>query len=398
MASWAPGPNPFVLPLGVPQTATAASAEARMTYFHERAGATLYGNEASQVRWHRLDGQSEIDGCVVESVEILKTPVFIRRGPEGFAILHLLLPLEDPISGLSQIVRLSSPQVRERIDSLIGPAKTLKLPQRATHITYLQCGELLPLIGDALPPWTPLNQMLWPAAAATPLVEDGKISAIRPDPEDPEALLGLTYLSDSWRSLTLRDGVAFVSKPEAQEDSFLIHHAPVYVRSIYLDALLLGMIQHRALNEFANRLSILDEQVDRYAAIPLLEVDLTRFRNSVWWQHVTSGGHANAVLLNYQREHRLPDLLLQITSEFFDFARQVDADSSTRTGAALGLITLFGLPLTLALTADQVFSTDGRLHVPADIISGLLFGLLLLLLPAARDLLQPLRRMRKRRR
>jgi hypothetical protein len=218
----------------------------------------------------------------------------------------------------------------------------------------------------------------------------GPVPAIPPDPEDPRLLDGIVHLSAAWGALVLRDGAAFVAMPDATDDVFLATLAPVYVRSIYVDALLLGVLQERALNSFANRLALLDSRHARAAEIPALETELTQFRNVLWWQHITTQGPGNEIIMRYQAQHRLPALLEQIVWEFSDYSRQVESASNVRTGAALGLITLVGLPLTLALTGDPVLSLEGGLRLFAVIIFGFAMAAIILLIPASRELVRSL--------
>ncbi|MGO9874307.1 MAG: hypothetical protein ACLPVY_10955, partial [Acidimicrobiia bacterium] len=98
------------------------------------------------------------------------------------------------------------------------------------------------------------------------------------------------------------------------------------------------------------------------------------------------------------RRHRLPELLEQIVGEFSDYARQLETASNIRVSSALGLITLVAVPLTLALSGDPVLTVGGSLRLLYVVIFGLLIAGGLLLHPAARELLQPLRRPRRKRR
>jgi hypothetical protein len=229
-------------------------------------------------------------------------------------------------------------------------------------------------------------------ATAAPL-DQPALPALRPDPDDPTLDPGFVYLSSSWRALVLRSGVSFVGSEKAPtSDAFLEEMAPLYAQTIYLDAILLGLLQDRGLNQFAERLSRLDERSERHAEIPGLEDDLTLFRNTLWWQHITHAGPANSLLIAYQDQRRLPALLDQIVAEFSEYARQVDATSNLRTSAALGLLTIVGLPLTLVLTADPIYSSSGIVQVLGALFAGVLIAMAILLWPAARELLTPLRR------
>lgn len=390
---WIPGPFPFELPSSGPQEARHADTMARLSYFEPRTAAALYGTDNDATRWHR-PGDGKVLGCDLEALEILLRP-FSPSDTAAFAIAHLRLPSADPINTLALLARNSSADVRDRLN-LGETRETVHVGrQRATTVAYVHLDAPASLADSALP-WSALNQWLWSLASATPLASGGPVAEVVPDAEDPHALDGLVYLSASWRALVLRDGASFVGA--GLDDAFLDHHAAVYVRSIYLDAILLGLTQQRGLNEIANQLAQLDDRGDRHARVLVLEDELTRFRNVLWWQHVTRSGPGNALLRAFQEQHRLPTLLDQIIAEFSEDARQLEAASNTRVSSALGLITLVGVPLTLALTGDPIFSANGALRLLCVVAFGLLIASGLLLFAPARELLEPLHSSRHRQR
>jgi hypothetical protein len=390
--NWAPGPYPFALPAG-PQTRTTADAAARLTYFHPRTAAALYGSGEVHTRWYGKPHHEAVNDVVVEAVELLATPDFMNQDPSGLGVVHFSLPQEDPRSALTTLVRATSDETRRAYNTILAPANLSGQSVRGTSISFVSFEEETPaILPETELPWPPVSQWLWAMASATPIDMDTSHLRFIPDWDDPMTLQGLVYLSRSWRALVLRDGISFVGMEpvSAPTAKFLQSHAATYVRSIYLDVLLLGLLQHRSLNNFADRLSTLDARSQRHRAIPTMQDDLTRFRNTFWWQHVTSSGTGNSLLLAFQGQHRLPDLLDQIVDEFDDYAQQVGASTNARTGAALGLLTLVGLPLTLVLAADPVFVSDGSINLLFALLLGVCAAALLLLIPAARDLIIPL--------
>ena len=76
----------------------------------------------------------------------------------------------------------------------------------------------------------------------------------------------------------LRDGVSFVGL--VSDDPFLAD-APQYVRSIYLDAFLLALLQRAVLDDFANLLATFDERLPDHRAVRQLEQRLVLFRNTL---------------------------------------------------------------------------------------------------------------------
>lgn len=60
-----------------------------------------------------------------------------------------------------------------------------------------------------------------------------------------------------------------------------------YVRSIYTDVLILASLQRYQLRDIVNELADLtDPEVGRQALLQV-ERQFARFRNDLWWQHVT---------------------------------------------------------------------------------------------------------------
>jgi len=368
---------------------------ARLNYFHPRTNGILYGEPTAPCRWHK-SGPLVAGEMMVAGVEVLNLPRFSGGPGDVLAIVHIDLPAARPQSALAEFTNSRTRTEAQQSDlvRLLSPI-ILNSRESGFPVSYVESeGELEGIVGLGYTDWCAQKQWLWAMATAAPL-DQPSIPALRPDPEDPTLDSGYVYLSSSWRAMVLRSGASFVGNERAEtQDEFLSVMAPLYVRTIYLDAILLGLLQERGLNQFAERLSRLDERSARHAEIPNLEDDLTLFRNTLWWQHITRAGPANGLLIAYQAQHRLPELLEQIVAEFSEYARQVDASSNLRTSAALGLLTLVGLPLTLVLTADPIYSSSGIVQLLGALFAGVLIAMAILLWPAARELLAPLKRRR----
>lgn len=183
------------------------------------------------------------------------------------------------------------------------------------------------------------DQMLWMFASATPL------DRFTPDPSAP--LPPKTLLSASWRCLVLRDGVAFVGLRPDSSDEFLRNVAPGLVRSIYTDAILLGLLQRLAYHGIADELA--DLSADAGASrLRSVERRLSTIRNTVWGAHTTSHGFANDILRAYQDQQRLHELVDEVHVELADAARLAELDSSRRVELLLTVLTVVSAAAALA--------------------------------------------------
>ena len=136
----------------------------------------------------------------------------------------------------------------------------------------------------------------------------------------------LSWSSD-WSALVLRDGAAFVGHASV-DPGFLEVSAPTYARTVYTDALLLGLLQQLGLRDLTDRLAHLEDPARHPRAVERLDAEFSRFRNALWWQHLTHHGPGNELLLEYQRQHRLQDLMEQTRSELEDYSRQAGLRSA----------------------------------------------------------------------
>lgn len=227
----------------------------------------------------------------------------------------------------------------EPVDGRTRPfAATLAVPQ----------GELPDGPFGSSFPWDPLQQWLF-AFAST------RTAGLFPaDPEDSSLLEGFVRLSQDWSAMVLRDGVSFVGRTPVTESPYLRDAADAYVRSIYLDSFLLGLIQHAELDAIMERLAELDGPLDRLPDLLVLEEDVSRFRNAYWWQHLTSHGTGNRLLVEFQRQRAIPQLFEQVVRELDDHSRHATlrADRQeqrqlARVNVLLSVLTVLTVPLTL---------------------------------------------------
>ena len=166
---------------------------------------------------------------------------------------------------------------------------------------------------------------------------------------------GSSGFSWSWSALVLRDGAAFLSTVPIGHERYF-PGASILVPTIYLDTFLLGLTQRKLLLEYADRVAELGNPVSEAHALARLERGVTRFRNVLWGEHVTSHGIANELLRAYHEQTRLHRLADQVFGEVRDYASQIQTDSGRRTAAASTLVGFAGIAIGVGFGLDQVFT------------------------------------------
>jgi len=170
--------------------------------------------------------------------------------------------------------------------------------------------------------WNAADGWLWTAASATTLRQ------YAPDPEDPDALSGLVYLSSSWRALVLRDGIGFLGlAPDTGDTAAFYAWGESHVRSLYTDVMLLAALERDALDGFADRLTHIGNRFEKSREFRSLVNEVTEFRNVFWWESVTRHGNANAILERLHQAHRTQQLFHRVISDIDAFRQQVEAQA-----------------------------------------------------------------------
>lgn len=397
-AAWAPGPLPVRWISGKNNLLAAPTADrtTRLRYFEPRVAAALYDGHDHHGRWHHPGGGS-IQGVDVIGTELL-VPVEQVAGPRwGLAVLHMEFD-DAPLAGLSAFTDISPESdrglaLRSAVETFLPAGVTVRQsasrPFLVSHLTFqaVPLTRTMPATYDA---WQPSAQWLWLAASATP------VDRFPPDPLDESLFAGRVRFSADWQALVLRDGAAFVGLTPDPGDGGTFHPvARALVHSVYLDVFLLGLMQCRAMNDLANRVAVEAQERLDHAVLAGLEERLAKLRGTLGSGRVTSGGHANELLQAFRRQHQLAELTKQVVQDLTDAARLVEAENGRRVSAALGLITVIGLPFGLAYTAAAASERTGLKWLLAWTGVAALCSLLLVAgIPPVRGLLRTTRRSR----
>ncbi|MGW5818267.1 hypothetical protein [Streptomyces noursei] len=241
--------------------------------------------------------------------------------------------------------------------------------------------------------WPSDQQWLWALASRTNAAD------YPPDPADgPTLTANVLRISADWSALVLRDGAAFIGRrPDRGETDPFFGYAELHARTVYLDALLLGIIQHSHIDQLTEELSNVFDDLTRLAdGVAELEQGIAQFRAIYWRQHLTAHGPANDLLLAYHGQHRLATRFNEILAEATDYARLVQSQESQQISGALGILTILGLPLSTALTVQQVLGDTNLLHLLAFTGSAVAATAGLLTTPYGRLVISALRGPRKR--
>lgn len=269
-----------------------STAEARREYFSAKAAKILYGHDDRPNRWHdplhRVIGDVEITG-----VEALRTTT--QPDACGLVAVHLRPRRDMPISLLRSLAgRRDAPPTTFDPQKLVDGQATIKPGGQAFTVSFVTPAKQgLPRLYRQPRYWRwPLSeQWLWALASRSDVTD------YPPDPKNLEpAASDVIRLSSDWHAVVLRDGVGVVGmRPDRGRDDSFFGYAELYLRSIYLDAILLGVLQKQGLTQLEERMaSALDSSVS--ATMAQLEQGVSSFRHRLWAQHLTPHGIPNRLL------------------------------------------------------------------------------------------------------
>lgn len=377
-------------PLPLRQQDIEATAETREEYFIPACARILYGHPSQPRRWHQIIS-SDIGNSTAFGLEILTHG---RSASRAFAILHLqvhgnnILDIARAVAG-----RRNTTGLQTEIASAFPSWVSLAPLRRPFTICFMSSPEELgPPPGAALvESWSNLETWLWQLASRTNRAD------FPPDPDRAfELLAGTVPLSADWRGLVARDGAAFVARRYdlGDADPFL-GFAQLYTHSIYLDALIIGMLQNTTISEMIDDASRAFEANDLPRHLARLEGRAARFRAVFWLRDVGTHGPANEILAAYQGQHRLPERFEAVLSEIADLNRIVQTQESQRVNAALGIITVVGLPFGIAFAVMQVLGVSSTSALLVGMAAAASCTGALLLTGFGRLLLRTLRRLKR---
>ncbi|MEU2104499.1 MULTISPECIES: hypothetical protein [unclassified Nocardia] len=408
---WFPGPFPVPIPeIGSVAErggeAAVADRTARAGYFSARVHDALYGAQyavGGTGRWYRqmIRAAPDLHGATVHGWEVLLSP------ESAYAVAHVQLS-EQPVEVLSELTKARG-DGRRWLSALVGEVSFESgRPRVVSHLHW--AGDRMPEpVPDptTLGCWSETRRWQWFLASGTS-VADGL-----PDPGDPGIFDDTVHLSGDWRALVLRDGVNYTALTSTDTTDFHTV-ARAYVRSIHLDAVLLGSLQLNALHRIAD--SIADIRVDRTGAGPVetLEAEILDTRAKLWWNNVSERGVQVAdVLRAFQRQHRMTELYAQVVADLDDISRYLQArrarledealaeakarqrrteerrrvfeDRDRRNQTTIALISFLLLPFAVTFAGAAVLTDPSVAAFAGSIVAALVLGLIVATVSALRD-------------
>lgn len=331
-----------------------STAEARGEYFSAKAARVLYGDAEHLSRWHNPSRQA-IGDVEITGVELMR----VADGPGacGLVAIHL-----QPRNGLPIALLRSLAGRRDAPPSEVDPQKLVDgqasiepggRPFTICFVTPTKQG--LPRLYRQARywRWSTARQWLWAMASRTNMAD------YPPDSKSLEpAEADVIRLSSDWHAVVLRDGMGVVgTRPDQGRNDSFFGYADLYLRSIYLDAILLGLLQKQGLTRLEGRMAVaLDTSLP--STMAELEQEVSSFRHRLWAQHLTPHGAPNLLLSAYQRQHALRERFEQILTEISDFNRLARDDENRHVNGAVTVFTLVTVPAGIALALLQVMESS----------------------------------------
>ncbi|WP_157996008.1 hypothetical protein [Thermomonospora amylolytica] len=382
---WAEGPLPLI------HNGIRADTASRSTYYPPRTARLLYGTPEHLRRWHRAL-RERIGGLTVIGLEALR--LNDQPDADGLIIIHLSpggLHGVDVVRALAGRNGANLPGydparlVGDQAALRPGPPFTLafvtargwRLPRLFHHPRYLR--------------WPYLDQWQWALASRSNYQDQPPDPRITRLPEQERI-----WISADWSALVLREGMALTgTRPDRGASDPFYNHAALYARTIYLDAILIGLLQLHGISELEDTLAAtLDGGSPN--GMPLLERRLAQFRHQLWWQHLSAHGAPNQFLEAFHRQHRLPERFAQILAEINDYNRLAREDETRNINGAVLIFTLVTVPAGIALALLQVLSAKDLWIFTTVFATCLLLTGLLLATGPARSVLRSMRSPHKR--
>lgn len=354
---WAKGPTPWALPPkdGKYVFRDRADENTRSEFFEPRVRPLLYG----KVRWHRdVPEDLHLEGWHVTAAELLNYPA--SYGPPGaLLIIHLSLTCADLASAqlaastLANLRPVDAPdggnlQAVTRVVTELLPKAEVTFQRTAYVITHV-------VTSDGLTDEAELSDVPHvPAAhaAARLLASANEAEALAGDLRSPQLGVQDLTLSASWVAAVLRTGTSFVGRTAEGLDTF--HEmAEVHVHTLYLDALLVGLLQRDCIEERTNGLVSAWESKARVRDIARQERQIINLRGQAWWLEIARAENPNRLLAALQTQYRLPEQLERLNRDVMDLARITDAARQDRTNRLLNVLVVASAALGFAaLIAD----------------------------------------------
>ena len=153
-----------------------------------------------------------------------------------------------------------------------------------------------------------------------------------PEPQDFDMTL-----SESWCATVLQRGAAFVAMTPQESDGFHVTGRAL-VRSVYLDAVLLALLQQEVVHDLTNRVPALLRPGTRLADRLALQRQLIEYRAVMWSQNIAESRIVNDILNTAQRQLELHQKLTELATDISDLAQVSRLEADRRITTLLNLL------------------------------------------------------------
>jgi hypothetical protein len=283
------------------------------------------------------------------------------QGLNGILVVHGAIAAASSdhfLSDVKTVVNhnpMHGSDMRGWLTSLLGDCGTIDPTSRRATFLVLATPEatVLPRFdaGPAFAEWTSADQWLWRLSRA---------NRYSPDPESlATARAQQLLLSADLRAAVSRDGIALVglrADRGSLDRTEFFNGAQFFTHGLYTDVLLVALAQRLLISKLGSAIHAVASGEASEDDLDRLERRLLAFRSNYWISDFAPQGAQNDFLRLYQVEHRLGDRLQQIATDISDYSRRVQISASEATNAALGIIALVGLPLSIAIYIWQSVS------------------------------------------
>ena len=375
---WNRGPMPWDWPRTPgrnDEQQAVADSRLRSTLVKPHAADILYGKNDQQ-RSHRRVANQDVLGWHVDGVELLAVPEHGGDDASLF-VIHLSAPNGfDPSAGLAHLGDVAperTTKTRDAVDAVIrNSLPGARLRDRPTdrhayvlsHTVFDDGMEAsTPPLGDSpLPVHLQWSRLLASAntqdALGGPLLEPG------------QHWFDLA-LSTSWCVSVLARGAAFVGLTPPSDT----YHETgrVLARSVYLDAVLLALLQQEIVNDLTTRVPALLVRDSRLQDRLDLQRQLINYRAGVWLQTVSESQHMNNVLTTLQRQIDLAAKQAELVTDIADLAQISQQEANRRITVLLNVL----IAVSAGAAVAALIYDPGGPAVVAGVVASLIIGGLL---------------------
>lgn len=375
---WSAGPMPWDWPVTHGRNddqQDVTSSRLRSTLVRSHAADIVYGRDDER-RWHRRLDVADVLGWGVDGLELLAIPA--HGGERAWLfVIHLTAPVGvDPAAGLGHLGDVApqrSTRTRDSVNTVVRaalPGAELRARPTDRHgyvVSHVVFDDGVkssrpPLDDDTVPLHWQWSRFL--ASGNTPDALGGGLRSQEQQWFDHD-------LSPSWCASVLARGTAFVGLTPASD----AYHdtGRVLARSVYLDAVLLGLLQQEIVKDLTTRLPQLLVRGSSLSDRLELQRQLIHYRAGVWSRTVSESRHMNDVLTTLQRQIDLADMQAELGTDIADLAQISQQEANRRVTFLLNVLIALS---TGAAVAALIYDPGPKALVAGAVATALMGALL----------------------